>query len=447
MFNASPELERFYWNHVILGRERRERLAAIRDANLAKLNRGLDDLSAASRATYAHYSQAITQGGFAMHTLNRDPRDEDDYDIDVAVIFEESDLPTAALGARQRVRDALAQRTEHMREPPELRKNAVTLWYQEGYHIDFAIFRRRVEDGREWYEHASVEWARRDPFAVARWFEGQVADLSPRVAIEVAGRPRRNQLRRVVRFLKWFSRSRASWSLPGGMVMTALGVECYVPDANRDDVSLYETLVTLRERLHRSTRVNNPIDPSVYLTDREEVGRQVARLRDQLEIVLPRLDRLFDPGCSAEQARSAWDWIFNHQFWGEERDEELVEARRRVASAALPNRVTIRCQLARGERGQIYDEYRSAQRALPKGVGLRFSLVHTDVPQPYEVVWNIRNYGHEAATAQQLTWSRSDPTECWTSTRFKGLHVLICEVKRHGAVLARATHFVKIKGR
>lgn len=449
MFNVTPEMLQFYNAHVRLGADRRSRLTQIRDLNLEKLNRGLDDLRTESGRPRPHYSEAITQGGFAMHTLNQDPSDSNDYDIDVAVVFNEQDLPATALSARQRIRDALSKRTEHMKEEPDLRTNAVTLWYQEGYHVDFAVFRRRVVGGEVILEHASTDWLARDPHQVNRWFNGRVVALSPKNEL---GQPTlqvgENQLRRIVRFLKWFCKSRESWSLPGGMVMSTLAVECYCPDRNRDDVALYETLVAISNRLGASSEVENPVSPGVWLTARAETRNQILRLKTQIDAVLPRLAPVFDPACDTQRARAAWDWVFNHAFWGEVREESLAEAVRRVPVGALPNTLRLRCQLARGgENGQVYGEYRSAQYPLPKGVGLRFSIQSTDVPEPYEVAWHIQNSGQEAAADDQLEWDRYNQAECRTSTKYKGMHRLSCEVRRHGTVVARAHHFVRIRGR
>jgi hypothetical protein len=178
MFDINNELRTFYDEYVRLGGERRQRLADIRDTNLLKLKSGLDDLEAESGQSHPHYSESVTQGGFAMHTLNQDSVDDNDYDIDVAVIFNKSDLPSSPLDARKRVRDALAKRTGHMKEEPDLRTNAVTLWYQEGYHVDFAVYRRYLDEwGQTVVEHASTEWVKRGPQDATNWFKARVSEL------------------------------------------------------------------------------------------------------------------------------------------------------------------------------------------------------------------------------------------------------------------------------
>ncbi len=139
MYDASKRLAEFYDNHVRLGNDRRGQLAKVRDLNLDRLRDGLNDLEVETGKPHKGPSTWKNQGGCAMHTLNQ--AEHNDYDIDVAVVFEKGDLPDDPLKARQRVRDALLKRCDNFTKEPEARHNAVTVWYQDGYNIDFAVYR------------------------------------------------------------------------------------------------------------------------------------------------------------------------------------------------------------------------------------------------------------------------------------------------------------------
>jgi hypothetical protein len=446
MFDLTSELQAFYDTYVRLGHDRRGKLGKYRDLNIDRLKGGLDDLAAETGRTRPHPYATKNQGGYAMHTLNQDPDGDNGYDIDVALLFGKDDLPDDPLRARQRVRDALAKRCTNFTQEPEARTNAVTVWYAEGYHIDFAIYRTYTDAyGREFIEHASTEWKRRDPMEVNDWFTTAVAAKSPK-AIAASGivpRVAAGQMRRIVRFGKWFCRSRSSWSLPGGMVISALIAEVYCPDQDRDDRSLCYTFAALKARLDVSCQVRNPINGSPDLTDNEEVLHQAERLRDNLGTALSRLGILFDQrNCTREKARSAWDWVFNHTFWGakEAVRKALVEDTAAVGTAYT---VAIRCDLAKKQGGPTYRQYLSGGGILPKDVNLKFSVVFTTVPQPYSVRWIVQNDGDEAREAKQMSWSAL-ASERWTSTLFKGRHTMTCEIERNGAVLARAVHVVRV---
>jgi Adenylyl/Guanylyl and SMODS C-terminal sensor domain len=47
--------------------------------------------------------------------------------------------------------------------------------------------------------------------------------------------------------------------------------------------------------------------------------------------------------------------------------------------------------------------------------------------------------------ASDISWNRVADV-CWTSTKYKGIHTMTCEIQKNGSVVARAKHYVKIKG-
>jgi len=445
MFDLSADLQTFYDTHVRLGSERRTKLAGHRDLNVTRLKNGLDDLAAESKRPRPHPYAWQNQGGYAMHTLNQDPRDDNDYDIDVALLFERSALPEDPRTARQRVADALCKRCTNFTQEPTARTNAVTIWYAEGYHIDFAVCRTYTdENGREKIEHASNEWKARDPQEINNWFQNAVSTKSP-ATTGILTTVKAGQLRRIVRFLKWFTRSRPSWSLPGGLIVSTLVVECYRPDFNRDDIALYNTTVALRNRLAGYTRVDNPADGTEF-TANPEVLNQVKRFKAQLDMAVGKLAALFDADCDRIKARSAWDWVFVHDFWGGKEVAKVALDETLAASVPSAYFAKIQCDLAQKKCGRTYTRYASGSSFLPKNLWLKFSVTSTNVPAPYKIVWHVDNHGDEASEHNQLTWETepSESFEKWTSTAFKGSHRMICRIMKDGRMWAETSHIVKI---
>jgi hypothetical protein len=444
MFDLSTDLQSFYDKHVRLGGDRRKKLAEHRDLNIVRLKSGLDDLAAESKRPRPHPYDWQNQGGYAMHTLNQDPRDDNDYDIDVALLFEKVALPEDSRAARQRVADALGKRCTNFTQEPTARTNAVTVWYAEGYHIDFAVYRTYTDDfGQQKIEHASTDWKERDPQEINKWFQSTVSTKSP-----VAGlltKVPEGQLRRIVRFLKWFTRSRPSWSLPGGLIVSTLVVECYRPDYGRDDVALYDTIVALRNRLAADTKVYNPADRSEF-TANPEVANQVRRFKTQLDMAVGKLAALFEINCDRAKGRSAWDWVFVHDFWGGKEVAEVAQDEALASTLPTAYFVKIRCDLARSQGSRTYKRYESGSSVLPKNVALQFTVESTNVPAPYKIVWHVDNHGDEATENEQLTWETppSDSFEKWTSTAFKGSHRMICRIVKDERIQAETSHIVKI---
>lgn len=442
MYDASKELAVFYESHVRLGTQLRNDLGGYRDLNLQRLTSGLKSLGDKKGVVCKTFVDSKNQGSYAMHTLNR--CEHIDYDIDVAVIFEAGDLPEKAADARARVCDALLEKCSNFTKEPEARKNAVTVWYAEGYHIDFAVYRRRIDwVGNQIIEHAGGDdWTARDPMAFTNWFSKQVDSKSPSTLLDAILSTHvsveKGQLRRIVRFAKAFARSRSGWALPGGIVITSLVCEVYKPHPRRDDIALFDTLNALLARLRVSVDVQNPVQPNSVFTSSDRRRREVERLRDTLAEKLPSLGILHQLTCTPAQAYAAWDDIFWHDYWS--------GARKAVAQSAAATGLTIECTLARKKEGKVYKAHASGSAALPKGVHLRFTANPLGVAPPYSVRWTVRNEGDEAKEENQLTHDKllGSAEPYWTYTAFKGEHKMICEIVKNGETVRRAEHVVRI---
>ncbi len=440
MYDCTTQLGRYYDEHLRLGKEQRALLAAYRDTCLKRLTDGLAKLAAERRQTYPAPSRSVNQGSYPMHTLNQHP--DDDFDIDVAVIFPFDALPTTALEARKRVADALAATGGNFKDAPEARTNAVTVWYADGPHVDLAVYRESETflTGSV-LEHAGADWAKRDPDDVTEWFAKAVSDKSPSPYLYASVAV--GQLRRIVRFVKRFTRSRDSWSLPGGMITTALVVETYQPDDERDDVSLFKTLHRLRNRLRVSTDVPNPVQPAVQLTAKPELVSQVKRLKQKLDEVLPKLTVLESSKCSAVEACRAWNRVFNHPFWSAEAEEATV-----TSDAAGPSALRLEVGIANSEGGRIVSTYPGPGKAIAKRKHLRFRVAAGAPAANVTYRWTVTNSGDEATGASDITHQRFGPTpEQWEHTAYKGVHTMTCDAIVNGEVVARGERRIRVSSR
>ncbi len=429
MYDTSSKLLKFYDDHVRLGAALREKLAAHRDTCLDRLQEGLAKLAEEGKKA-GKYERHVLQGSYVMHTLNQ--QRDDDYDLDVGVIFKPDALPESALDARKRVLEALEKLGGNFSKPPEARLNAVTVYYAEGHHIDIAVYRQSGAG----IEHASADWKARDPEEVTNWFQDCVKKREPSGSKRDDG-----QLRRLVRYLKAFAKSRSSWSLPGGMILTTLMAEVAVVDRERDDVALYSSLVALHDRLKGSLKVVSPVDPTSVLTERPEYEAQVNRLRERLGDALDRLAVLHNNGCTEPEAMNAWNWVFRHQFWSDAKGEAV--------EAAEVGTLSIEISVANKREGKTYRQYSVTSPALQKNLWLRFRIKDTAGLEDASITWTVENTGDEAEAAGQLTHhiKRNVGEDHWESTRYKGTHSMICEAIRNGFLIAKGTRRVRIGSR
>ena len=145
MYDLSKEMNDFYENHVKVEQSVYDYLRNKKSINLSRLKSGIEEYNRVNKTSY-HISDKREQGSVAMATIVRN--DEKDYDIDVAVIFDEENIgkDSSALFAKKLVFYALSEKMGAFKEDPELKTNCVRITYSEGYHIDFAVYKKCGND-------------------------------------------------------------------------------------------------------------------------------------------------------------------------------------------------------------------------------------------------------------------------------------------------------------
>jgi hypothetical protein len=438
MYNLHDKMEEFHKEKVKLPESEKSRLRGFKAINITRLKNGISEINEEKNKTYTIVDDR-EQGSVAMSTLVQN--DYNDFDIDVAVIFDKEGLLSSAYDTRKMVEDALRRKCTGFKKEPTARTNAVTVWYQEGYHIDFAIYRRSKDAFENFvYEHAGAEWTKRNPSDITDWFNKQVNEKSPKK--ENGAKVENGQMRRMVRLLKMFCRSRSSWSLPGGLILSKLVDECYVPNPERDDKAFYDTIKAIHDRLLLYVDVYNPVDSSQSLTSKEKHKNKVRRLRDRLGEKLSCLDVLFKDDCTEEKAMKAWKDFFNHDFWKVEVTQESVSMEKTFSNRQVvyPYHldVTVDVYDIIGNKPKFLYRYQEGDY-LPKGLTLLFKINHR-IPAPYEVHWKVVNRGDEAIDAGDISHKVVDMENIHMErTLYKGCHDMNVSIKRDGTVLARRT--------
>jgi hypothetical protein len=325
MFDCADDVLAFHDDKVTLPQAERTEMRSRRDANRDRLKKGLKDAKKPAPREF------VSQGSYAMKTMTQ--HRQKDYDIDDGVYFSKEVLvgdrgqEMSALQARQMVRDAVDDGS--FKTPPKVRRNCVRVHYEAGFHVDLPVYRRiTTKDvfGNESYHHelASSEWKRSDARDVTEWFEAENDNQSPDV-------DNGGQLRRIVRQIKKYGRSRESWKgqILSGFGTTKLVTECFRGDASREDKALYDTMKAMRDRLNWNLVVAHPVTPNETITSGTDDAR--ARfLRDRLGEAIDTFAPLFEYGCTRMQALKCWDKVFATTFFS-----EREEARAKAAASLL----------------------------------------------------------------------------------------------------------------
>ncbi|PLX34426.1 MAG: hypothetical protein C0605_13520 [Hyphomicrobiales bacterium] len=316
MYNCDDDVRAYYGDKVQLPDAERTEMRKRRNANRDRLKSGLEKNE--DPATLFEASQ----GSYAMWTMVQ--HSEKDYDIDDGVYFSKEDLKGPKGGdktpadAKEMVRGAVSTGT--LKAEPKVLKNCVRVEYvNDGYHVDLPVYRevKHDENGNElaepYYELASSEWKRSDARAVTKWFKDEIKDKSLD--------DKKAQLRRIVKYVKTFARSRNSWrsSIASGFMISKLVADHYRGDANRDDSALRETMKAIRDQLDVSLEIWHPVLAGEKLTKGPDDGR-AKFIRERLRESLEHLAVLDESDCTRKKALKTWDKVFATTYFSDRDD-------------------------------------------------------------------------------------------------------------------------------
>ncbi|NCP23816.1 MAG: hypothetical protein GW854_06680 [Erythrobacter sp.] len=319
MFDCAKDVLSFHDEKVTLPQSDRTAMRDRRNANRDRSRKGLE------KNAGPPIDEHVVQGSYAMKTMLR--HDANDYDIDDGVYFAKEDLvgPRGAeltsRQAREMVRDAVDDGS--FADAPEVHGNCVRVVYKKGYHVDMPVYRKVSDDGAVYYELASASgWKRSDARDVTEWFD----DVRSASADGV-------QLRRIVRLIKKFAKSRDSWSgqLLSGFGITALVAQEFV-HYTREDEALYYTMKAIRDRLTWNLVVAHPVTPNDTITDGPE-DPKARRLKGKLTEAIDNMAPLFASDCTRNEALGCWDKVFFTTHFSE-RGEARDVSEKSVASTS-----------------------------------------------------------------------------------------------------------------
>lgn len=459
MKNLNGKFNTFYGKHVVLLKKEKDSLFEKKNLNINRLKEGLKECNQEKGTSYKLSEEAIVQGSMAMATVTQN--ESNDYDIDVAIVFEKDLLPPGTTATKNMIVNALKRKCKNFKKEPTAKTNCVRIEYQEGYHIDFAIYRRykkNESDDTYTYEHCGSEWRERNPRAITKWFLD-------------ANTEKNYQLREVVRLLKMFSKSRDGWvNMPGGLIQSVLADEQF-QSYERMDECFYYTIKAIRDRLLWNKEVVNPTDSTKSLKLVSKDDTKMDNLYNRLNEKLSKLEILFDDTCTDFQAIEAWEAFFNHSYWTtqkekiskalesyssiNEAEEEFVRFREteEFIQNLLPvnyqsqYELNLDCKVVKNEKtlGWLQNMRLKREVLLPK-CQLYFQA-KTNVPAPYNVYWKVRNRGIIAKREDSIRGKiqQTDKLTHYEETQFKGNHYVECYIVKNGVCVVKKRIDVEIK--
>ncbi|MGI6153845.1 MAG: nucleotide-binding domain-containing protein [Christensenellaceae bacterium] len=446
MYDLSSKFNTFYSSHVVLPQADQDELYHKKNLNIQRLKDGLKEYNEENRTSYTVLEDCV-QGSVKISTVVQN--EESDYDIDVAVVFDKDDLgDKGAQATRNIVANALQRKTAQFNADPEVKTSCVRIKYADGYHIDFAVFRRYHDTLNDcWvYEHAGSDWEERELKGLSEWFKTQNDDSD-------------GKLRKVVRLSKMFCKSRESWkNMPSGLLQTVLCDEKLQDTYDRIDELFYYTMIEIVDRLESDTNVDAPVDNGRNLTPRKIDTKKMTNWKNRLKSKLEDLNVLLDDDCAKEDALQAWYGFFNHEFWNEQTAVEsssysmtpvfksirsFIDAEQFIEDlypVNLSYRCSVSCHVSgNGWRPKPLSEFLEIlRRFLPHNFEIRCVMVYTNCPQPYKILWKVKNVGPEAERKNQLRGQIVDEgNSIIEHSNFYGNHYIECYIIKNEVCVAR----------
>jgi hypothetical protein len=325
MHDCSKDIRNYHDDGVKISPDTRAKLRDNRNANRDRLK---DNLKEKNKPAPLRFQK---QGSYAMRTTIQEH--ENAYDIDDGVVFAKSNLvgerggEMTALDARQMVCEHLKDKHKRFNKQPEVLKNCVRVYYKEGHHVDVPVYREYGDEANGFrLELASSDWRESDPAEINLWFDAQLAIKRSKKDDDD------HQMRRMVRLLKRFAKSRPSWNLPSGFILTVLVDEKYSSFDELDDRCFYNLIVAIKSRLNASLVVKNPVQDETLTKD--DPDPKMKALREKLGEAIEKLSVLFGPKCTRPDALKAWADVFNTDVFDEAIDASNAKGSFVIAGTA-----------------------------------------------------------------------------------------------------------------
>jgi hypothetical protein len=269
------------FNGVIrLSDKDRETLKIARNSLRIRISDGFGKLSEGDRKT--HSLEFQSQGSFIMDTIIKP--EIDDFDLDDGVYFQ-GGLPEQKRSETKVFHELIYKAIDKNHDIEEIidKPTCIRVKYYKkngedlGFHIDIPIY---YAENLSTPELADTKkgWIISNPVEFIAWFEEKAKSgfekafiLENRMFSEYEKwltdiRKQDVQLRRIVRYLKaWADTKKAE--MPPGIVMTILAAENFCQNESRDDISLKDTLIKIKEwleiRRFQCPRPTTPINENL----------------------------------------------------------------------------------------------------------------------------------------------------------------------------------------
>lgn len=454
--------------------------------------------------------QVYIQGSFQLGTVIRPNSEDEDYDVDLVCELSLSKASLTQAQVKEKLGIELRAYAERYgMEYPEEGRRCWTLNYAESakFHLDTLaaipdgprqrmLFEQRkapttwvttalaiTDRENPRFRQITNDWPHSNPKGFADWFRSCMAAvfnarrkllaMEARASVEAIPEYKvRTPLQSAIQVLKrhrdmmFVGRSNDK---PISVILTTLAAQAYQQETTIAD-ALYGILERMDLFILRRDGVAwipNPTDPAENFADRwrkypererafyewldqarqdfAEVAGSISRTT-AAEALIPRMGRRIVETAQTRRSRGAFGGATT-LLTGVVR-RVLSPAHRQPPPWNVAEQGSVRIERAFVERkGFRPEEYESNGSPLPKHCSIRFEAT-TNVPEPYQVYWQVVNTGREAETAHGLRGGFDEGVilagklKRKESTLYAGKHSIECFIVKDGLLAASSGQFI-----
>lgn len=397
----------------------------------------------------------IPQGSWAHRTIIK-PLNDHEFDADF--LLQLTEVPAWSQEPKQYLQQLRAafKRSATYQDMVRKKNRCCRIGYANDCHVDVVPYLVRSDGSQVIVNYAENDFEDTNPQGFTDWMK-EKDDLA------------NGQLRKVIRLLKYLRDYKQTFSVPSVILTTMVGERVQSWDAaNRyadTPTALANLIYDLNQWLQLYPQMpvlSDPSCPGTTFNHRWDQA-QYENFRSKIELYSDWVVTAYNEKDKATSL-TGWQKVFGDDF--EQPPGAITESGvEKSASTALAVRAPheefieekgyelVGGYFARIEgtvapkNGFRHGDLR-VLRSVERGRSLRF-IVHTDVPEPYEVLWKVRNYGPDAEADQGLRGQLLDDpgnTRVRTeNTKYRGRHYVECYVAKDGHVLATDHHSVVIR--
>ena len=254
------------------------------------------------------------QGSYAMHTAIN-PKEDEEFDLDDGIYLQGYSDDRDTWPSTVTVHDWVKKSVDkHTSNDPIDKNTCIRVVYEEKYHIDLPIYIMGEDDSNNecaYLAHKSKGWVESDPKAFREWFQECVNENG-------------QVIRHMVKYLKAWKMKKGV-DVPG-MAITILVCNNYLITADRDDVSLLDTITNILDSLETEFKCYKPVTPTDedLFADYSETKKD--NVINSLKTLKSRLNKAIYEEKNEKKATDLLKKEFGDRFpEGEDKDKSIYD--------------------------------------------------------------------------------------------------------------------------